>query len=64
VYIMFVKLKQTTAAEYYAKSEIKKEEIFANNLLEEMLVQLQFQVINMFKIVGTISLANKNYNCL
>jgi hypothetical protein len=52
----------STTAEYYATSEIAKEVTFAMNLVEEIVVQLQFPIIIKCHNVGAIYPANNHCN--
>jgi hypothetical protein len=52
----------STEAEFYATSEIAKEVIFANNLLEETGIQSQFPINIKCDNVGAIYLANNHCN--
>jgi hypothetical protein len=57
-----VTLSSTDAEYYYATSEIAKEVIFANNLLEEVGIQLHLPINIMCDIEGAIYLANNHCN--
>jgi hypothetical protein len=52
----------STVAEYFATSEIAKEAIIAKNLLEEILIQLQFPITIKCDNVEAIYLANNHCN--
>jgi hypothetical protein len=52
----------STEAEFYATSEIAKELILAKYLLEEIGIQLQFQITIKCDNVGAIYLANNHCN--